>query len=348
MKLQDILLTEKNTVKEAIEHLEKYRCKVVYIVNGKKLLASVSDGDVRRYALEHGDIEQKVSCMANYAPYAVGEFEEEKWQEIFRNSDMSSIPLVNLNREIIGIVFRNGNIVKEYDQIEVPVVMMAGGKGTRLHPYTKILPKALIPIGDIPISEHIINRFYESGCRDFYILVNHKRGMIQSYFDNVEKDYSIQYVEETEPLGTGGGLSLLKEKIKQENFILTNCDILVDADYAAIYKKHVKKDNFITIVLAEFTAKVPYGVVSIDSENNYEKVTEKPSFKYLINTGVYIVSRRVIEELEDNTVIGFPDIIEKYHKAGEKIGCYIVNESAYMDMGQLEELEKMKEKLNVN
>lgn len=347
MKLQDILLTEKASVKKAIERLEKYRCKVVYIVKGRKLLASVSDGDVRRYALKSENIEDSVSCIANYSPYMFYEHEREKVQKIFKTSELQSVPIVNLNGEITEIVFRNGIIIRERDQIDVPVVIMAGGKGTRLYPYTKILPKALIPIGDIPILEHIANRFFESGCKCFYVVVNHKRGMIQSYFDNIEKKYSMQYIEETEPLGTGGGLSLLKGRIANEDFILTNCDILIDADYAAIYKMHKKKNNFITMVLSEFTANIPYGVVSMDENNNYQEVTEKPSFQYLINTGVYIVNKKVIEELGENIAIGFPDIIEKYRKLGEKIGCYVVNESAYMDMGQFEELEKMREKLNL-
>lgn len=346
MKLEDMLITENESVKQAIERLEKVRCKVVYVVKGRKLLASVSDGDIRRYCLKSGDINKSVSCVANYMPHSFREYEKEKWQEAFRKTELYSIPITNLNGEITGAVFRNGTMLKEQEQMEVPVVMMAGGKGTRLHPYTKILPKALIPIGEIPISEHIVNRFCESGCRQFYMIVNHKKGMIQSYFDNIEKKYSLHYIEEAEPLGTGGGLSLLKGQITQD-FILTNCDILIDADYTAIYKIHRKKGNFITMVLSEYNANIPYGVVSIDDENNYQKVTEKPTFQYLINTGVYIVNARVIEELADNTPVGFPDIIEKYREMGEKIGCYIVNESAYMDMGQFEELEKMKERLNV-
>lgn len=346
MELQELLLTEDASVRQAIERLEKVRCRVVYVVKGKKLLASVSDGDVRRYTLSSADIDEKIACIANYSPNAVNEYEKDKCNEIFQNTEMQSIPLVNLNNEIVGVVFRNGKIVREYKKIDSPVVMMAGGKGTRLHPYTKILPKALIPIGDIPISELIINRFNEFGCKDFYILVNHKSAMIQSYFDNIDKRYNIQYFQETEPLGTGGGLSLLKGRI-QNDFILTNCDILIDADYPSIYDMHIKKGNFITMVLSQYENHIPYGVVSIDEENNYRKMTEKPSFQYLINTGVYIVNQQVIEDMPEQTLANFPDIIERYKDQGKKIGCYIVNESAYMDMGQFEELEKMKERLNV-
>ena len=346
MDLQDLILTEEASVKQAVERLEKVRCRVVYVVKGKKLLASVSDGDVRRYTLSGADIEKKISCIANYSPSKVNEYEKEKSKEIFQRTELQSIPLVNLNDEIVGVIFRNGKIIREYKKMNVPVVMMAGGKGTRLHPYTKILPKALIPIGDIPISELIMNRFFECGCKDFYLLVNHKSAMIQSYFDNIDKKYNIRYFQETEPLGTGGGLSLLKDCVHQD-FILTNCDILIDADYSSIYDMHCKKGNFITMVLSQYENNMPYGVVSIDKDNNYQGMTEKPSFQHLINTGVYVVNRQVVEDMPEQTQVNFPDMIELYRKQGKKIGCYIVNESAYMDMGQFEELEKMKERLNV-
>lgn len=346
MKLQELLITEQETVKQAIERLEKVRCKIVYVVKGKKLLASVSDGDIRRFSLREGDIKERVSSIANYSPSVCNEYEKEQWKQIFQKTELYSVPIINLNHEITGVVFRNGIIIKDYEKMELPVVMMAGGKGTRLHPYTKILPKALIPIGDIPISEHIINRFHQFGCSKFFVLVNHKSAMIRTYFENVDKKYNIEFVEEKEPLGTGGGLSLLKGKVT-EDFILTNCDILIDADYPEICDVHKRKGNFITMVLSEYNMTVPYGVVTVDSENNYQESDEKPVLHYLINTGVAIVSRNVIDELEADKEIGFPDIIEKYKREGKKIGCYIVNESAYMDMGQFEELEKMKEKLHV-
>ena len=342
MQLQDLLITEQATVKEAIEQLERVRCKVVYVVKDKKLLASVSDGDVRRYILRAGDIECSISQIAYYSPRAFREYEREAWQELFQRTEMYSVPIVNLNEEIIGVVFKNGTYIKEHEKIGLPVVIMAGGKGTRLHPYTKILPKALIPIGELPISEHIIQRFLEYGCSQYYMIVNHKGAMIQSYFNNIDKAYDIRFIEEAEPLGTGGGLSLLKGSIEQD-FILTNCDILIDADYSEIYRIHKKKNNFITMVLSEYEVQIPYGVVQ---NNNYGGVTEKPVLHYLINTGVYLVNERVITEMPKDTVMDFPDIVENYRKSGEKIGCYVVKQSAYMDMGQFEELEKMKEKLH--
>ena len=137
----------------------------------------------------------------------------------------------------------------------------------------------------------------------------------------------------------------MKGSIEQD-FILTNCDILIDADYGEIYRIHKKKHNFITMVLSEYEVEIPYGVVQVDQDNNYGGVTEKPVLHYLINTGVYLVNERVITEMPRDTVMDFPDIVENYRKSGEKVGCYVVKQSAYMDMGQFEELEKMKEKLH--
>ncbi|MBE5935331.1 MAG: CBS domain-containing protein [Lachnospiraceae bacterium] len=346
MKIEDMLMTESHTVQDVIERLESVRCKVVYVVNNKKLLASVTDGDIRRFLLKAGDMSQNISKVANYEPVSFKEYEKANWRRLFKRTEMYSAPIVNFNDEIVGIVYRNGTVIRGYEKLEVPVVMMAGGKGTRLYPYTKILPKALVPIGEIPIAEHIINRFYQRGCKEFFMIVNHKKGMIQSYFDNIDREYVIEYKEEQLPLGTGGGLSLLKDVVEQD-FILTNCDIIIDADYAAIYNQHKEKGNFITIVLSEYKHIIPYGVVDIDEDNNYNGMIEKSNYTCLVNTGLYIVNSRVINELSENMVIGFPDIIEKYRNAGEKIGCYVVNELAYMDMGQLEVLEKTRERLRL-
>lgn len=346
MKLENMLVNENSSIKEAIERLEKYRCKNIYVVRNMKLLAAISDGDARRFLLKNGNIEENVKYIANFNPVSFFENQMAEVEQTFTRTELQSIPILNLNNEIVSIAFRNDPLLCKERSLHVPIVIMAGGRGTRLYPYTKILPKALIPIGDIPIAEHIMNRFHRCGCDDFFMIVNHKKNMIKSYFDSVEKQYKLYFAEEDEPLGTGGGLSLLKGKIKKD-FILSNCDILVDSDYAKIYQYHKDNNNLITIIAAEKKIKIPYGVLQKDEGNKYESVIEKPEHNYIINTGIYIVNPKIIEEMKKNTDIGFPDIIDKYHKSGEKIGVYTVTENAFMDMGQLEELEDMRQKLGV-
>ena len=322
------------------------RCKVIYVVKEGKLIASISDGDVRRYVLHEGNANLPLSYIANYNPRYLIRYEKERIDEIFTGTEMYSIPIVNYNHEVVEVIFRNGRRVKKKYTLSCLVVMMAGGKGTRLYPYTKILPKALIPIGEEPIAERIIKGFCDYGCKDYYLIINHKKNMIQAYFDNVQDKYTISYIEEQQPLGTGGGLYLLRGKMEQD-FFLTNCDIIIDADYNEIYNYHVKEENFITVVAAKYRHVVPYGVIVCSDQYKFGKIQEKPEINYIINTGMYVVNRELVELMPQNEKISFPELIEMFKQEGKKIGVYTVEESAYMDMGQLEELEKMKKKLNV-
>lgn len=346
MQLEDVLIEEESDIRTAVEQLERVRCKVIYVMSNGKLTASISDGDVRRYMLRNGDTKLPVKHIANYNPTFLVRFEQEKIKEIFDRSEVYSVPIVNYNQEVVEVVFRNGRRVRHTGMLDCPVVMMAGGKGTRLYPYTKILPKALIPVGDIPISERIINNFLEFGCKDYYMIVNHRKDMIQAYFNGLPKEYRMTYIEEERPLGTGGGLYLLDGKISGE-FFLVNCDIIVDADYNEIYYYHKKEDNFITIVAAKYRNKVPYGVLECDADSRYQGIQEKPEMDYLINTGMYVVDSELLKKMPHGEEISFPELMDESKRQGKKIGIYTVEEDAYMDMGQLEELEKMRKKLNV-
>ncbi|MDY4784638.1 sugar phosphate nucleotidyltransferase, partial [Pygmaiobacter massiliensis] len=265
-------------------------------------------------------------------------------RDLLLKHSIDALPLLDKRGCITDVVFEGDLDVDTHKNAGLPVVVMAGGLGTRLYPYTKILPKPLIPIGELPIAEHIINRFHNFGCKQFHLVVNYKKSMIKSYFNDLEKSYEISYVDEDKPLGTGGGLSLLKGQL-DSTFFLTNCDVLIDADYGDIYEFHKNSGNLITVVCAFKHITIPYGVIELGNEGEIKNVTEKPQMNFLTNTGVYVVEPRVIEELAEDTPIGFPDIMENYRHAGEKIGVYPVSENSWMDMGQLEELEQMRRRL---
>ena len=156
---------------------------------------------------------------------------------------ISALPILNADKTIKTIVFWADDSIelKENNSVKLPVVIMAGGKGTRLYPYTKILPKPLIPIGDIPIIERIIQQFIKAGCKYFYVIVNYKKDMIKAYFNEIKnKKYNITFIDENIPIGTGGGLKLLKDYLHTD-FILTNCDILIKADFGEIINQHINK-----------------------------------------------------------------------------------------------------------
>ena len=344
MDIIDFLIDEQKTMIEAMHQLDTIAKKVLFVLKDKKFVAAITDGDIRRWILKKGNLDAKVMEIANYNPKYIYQKDKNKAKEYMKQLSIEAIPIVDEDMNIISIVSWNDEEVETKKELDIPVVIMAGGLGTRLYPYTKVLPKPLIPIGEIPIAEHIINRFNNCGCKNFHLIVNHKKNMIKAYFNEIEKDYSVDYVDEDRPLGTGGGLSLLKGKINK-TFILSNCDILIDENYEKIYEYHKKEKNLITMICSLKNIKIPYGVINIGENGEIDSMKEKPEVSFFTNTGVYIVEPKVIEELDEDKAIGFPDIVEKYKNAGEKIGVYPISENSWMDMGQLDEMEEMRKRL---
>lgn len=347
MKIKEFLIDEECSMIEAMELLDRLAKKVLFIAKDGKLIAAITDGDIRRWILKKGSLEAKVKDIANYKPTYLFSKNRTKAKEFMLKHSLEALPIVDENMRIVSILFWDNEIITNQKKINTPVVIMAGGKGTRLHPFTKILPKPLIPIGEVPIIEHIINRFNQAGCKKFYLIVNHKRNMIKAYFNENIQDYQITYVNEEKPLGTGGGLSLLKGQIN-ETFILSNCDILIEDDYEKILGFHIEKKNLITMVCSLKRIKIPYGVVDIGETGEIEKMIEKPEVSFFTNTGIYIVEPQVIDALEVDTHIDFPDIIKRYKEMGQKIGVYPISEHAWMDMGQFDEMDEMRRRLDKN
>lgn len=335
-------INEEETVLRAMEQLDQVAAKVLFVQEQGVLKAAVTDGDIRRWILSGGQLDASLKRVANYRPLYLMESEKKRVISFMWEKSIEAVPIVDENLRILDVVLWNEkNRRKNREKIDLPVVMMAGGKGTRLYPYTQILPKPLIPVGELPIAEHIIGQFRKYGCKDYFLIVNHKKNMIKAYFNEVEKDYNVFYAEESEPLGTGGGLGLLKGKI-DKTFILTNCDILIRENIPKIYKYHREHGCLITMVCSLKNFRIPYGVVEIGEDGEICSMQEKPCVSFFTNTGCYFVEPRVIEEMEDGMYIDFPDMIKKYKETGEKIGVYPIGENAWLDMGQMDELARME------
>lgn len=343
MKIEDMFIQEDFTVLQTMQRMDVVAKKVLFVVVGRKLLAAVTDGDIRRWILANGKLDAPISRAANYHPKYIMDREAGRAAFYMDKYEIEVLPVVNNDHEIIKVLFEKEKVSSEITKelASTPVVIMAGGLGTRLYPYTKILPKPLIPVGDVPIIEHIMNEFGRYGCREFYLVLNHKKNMIKAYLNESGLPYDIRYVDEDRPLGTGGGLSLLKGQIRS-TFILSNCDILVKENIPKICKLHKEKKQLITMVCSAQNFTIPYGIVELGQDGELKELREKPSLSFLTNTGCYIVEPRVIEEMKDNEEIGFPDIIESYKNKGERVGIYPISENLWMDMGQMDELAKME------
>ena len=344
LQMEQFLARPELTILDAMKQLDETGQRILFVAEEGRLLGALSDGDVRKYILRGGTVEDPVRRAANLSPYSLPVERRGEARAMLEAKQIDALPLLDKQGRVADIVFASGFDIDTRKRAGLPVVVMAGGLGTRLYPYTKILPKPLIPVGEMPILEHIIHRFRDFGCHDFRLVVNYKKNMIKSYFNDLDKDYQVSYVDEDQPLGTGGGLCLLKGQL-HETFFLSNCDILLDADFGDLYDFHKKSGNVITMVCAFKHFTVPYGVIELGEQGEIRQMREKPEMNFLTNTGVYVVEPRVVEELEDGKKQGFTDIIDHYRALGERVGVYPISEQSWMDMGQMEELDAMRRRL---
>ncbi len=338
-------ISESMSVMEALIKLDEVTKKVLFVVDGDgRVIASLTDGDIRRAILKGVPLESGVINFANKNPLTVKEGRENEKAKEIKQRGLTMVPILDDNNRIIGAYMDDDSDGISEKRISIPIVLMAGGKGTRLYPYTKILPKPLIPVEDVPISERIMESFAQIGCNDFYMIVNYKKNMIKSYYNEINCEYVIHFFEEEDPLGTGGGLKLVENEI-DGTFILTNCDILIMTDIVKLMEHHKESGNKATMVCSLKNFEIPYGVVHISDGGEIESMEEKPQMSFLTNTGYYILERDVFDFIGTNEKIGMPDILQRMSKNGLKVGVYPISENEWLDMGQFDSMDSMERRL---
>lgn len=343
-KIKKFIGPDTLTVLEAMQRINGNTHGILFLVDkGDRLSGCVTDGDVRRYLLAGGQTEDAVAGAANRTPVSARNIEQARGLFSIRNH--VAIPVIDNDKRIVDLYCgeETGTGTRKHS-LDIPVVINAGGKGSRLDPFTRVLPKPLIPVGETPIIEHILRQYRDYGCRDFHIIVNYKKELIKAYFSDSFEQYDIVWHDEEKPLGTGGGLTLLRGQIGS-TFLFANCDVLLTADYEQMLVHHREQGNRITMICAEKNLSIPYGVVETEKDGSIREMKEKPNLSFLTNTGIYFVEPEVIDDMEDDKVIDFPDVIIAEKQKGKKVGVYAIGEDDWMDMGQIGELDKMRERL---
>lgn len=336
---------------EAMQKIDDNAKGILFVTDASgKLCGAVSDGDIRRWILKTGSIADEIRLLMNPNPKYIGNDSSADPFVLMEKAGIRALPVVDGQMRIQNILFADSRRKEERKKKggleNVSVIVMAGGKGTRLYPFTKILPKPLIPIGDIPIVERIINYFHEYGITDFLMTVNYRKNMIKSYFSEMEKDYELEYIEEEKALGTAGGIKLA-ERVFERPLFIANCDSLIRADYLELFDFHEKSGNAITIITAMKNDVIPYGVVYSGENGEITKMVEKPHRSYLVNTGMYVINPEMIDLIPENTFFHMTDLTEKAIEEGYKVGMYPISEDSFLDMGEFEEMNRMKEKLDL-
>lgn len=352
-KFSSILIDGNAPAKDALIQLDKNKEKILFIVDeDNKLIGSLTDGDIRRRILKEGSINGKVSeiCFKGTFSVNVG-FEIEAIKNDIIKLQLTYVPVLDKDRRIVEFLIWDklfdGKLKrKPKEKLDAPVIIMAGGKGTRLDPFTRILPKPLIPIGDKTILEIIIDKYLDYEVNHFYISVNHKSKIIKSYFEELNPGYELTYLYENKPLGTVGALKQLESKIDGTLF-LTNCDIIVEADYLDILRFHKENNNDVTLVASIKHYNIPYGVCEIESGGRLKHINEKPEFEFLINTGMYLVNSDLLKYIPKDEHYDMTLLIEKVRNIGKKICIYPIRENSWIDTGEWAEYKKAVERFSV-
>jgi dTDP-glucose pyrophosphorylase len=306
----------------------------------RRMVGIVTDGDFRRAVLNDVGLDENVLKITNrnYKYFEVGHSKEEI-HEYFKNAAVECLPILE-NGRLVDVIFYSDLFDKDdverskKDYLDLPVVIMAGGKGTRLDPFTRILPKALIPIGEKPVIDIIMDEYAKQGMSVFYISVNNKSKMIKAYFGDQDGGNKITFIDEDKPLGTVGSLKFLIDKIDGP-FFVSNCDILVKNSYFDIFKFHKSGGYDLTVVASVQHYTIPYGVCNIENGGLLKSIHEKPKYDFIVNTGMYLLDPYILKYIPENTKFDMTDLITALQKNDHRVGVYPVSEKSWIDIGQL-------------
>ena len=329
----------------ALKQMDEQQVKMLFVFEKTHFVSILTIGDIQRAIVKNIPLDSPVAdIVSRDKKFAhVGDAMEDIRKKMLRLR-AECMPVLDDKGELVDVVFWKDLFEKDESQsrekINLPVVIMAGGKGTRLKPVTNVIPKPLVPIGDKTILETILDQFEQIGCTKFYMSVNYKADIIKYYLGHLDHKYDIEFFQEDKPLGTIGSVSLLKGKINTP-FFVSNCDSINEQDYRDVYNYHLENHNDLTIVTMVKSFKIPYGVIETGEDGLMTSLSEKPELTFQVNTGVYILNPDCIDEIPKGEFFHVTQLMEKIKDRGGRVGCFPVSEHAWKDMGEWPEYLKM-------
>lgn len=340
------LLSSGATLKQVISNLNETAFQIVMVVsNDNRLLGTVTDGDIRRGLLRGLDLSSQIESVMNRDVFAVlPTMDRDLVLHLMKANRVHQLPIVDVERKVVGLHL--------WDELLAPtvrpntMVIMAGGLGTRLHPYTEGCPKPLLAVAGKPILEHIIERAKMNGFSHFVIAVYYLSHMIEDYFGNGERwQVNIEYLRESAPLGTAGALCLLKTS-QDKPFLVSNGDILTDICYGELLDFHICHNALATMAVRKFDWRNPFGVVKTNGVDiiGFE---EKPIISTHVNAGVYVIDPHALRFLDDRKSCDMPLLFERLRSGGMRTVAYPIHE-AWLDVGSPDEYKRAQDSLIIN
>ncbi len=342
---EQLFIKPEDSLLIALKRMDELDNKLLIVMNGDRFQGLLSIGDIQRYFIKHQSFEvaAQVAMRKNIRVASVDDsFDYIK--SMMLEYRIEFMPVIDQHGSLSKIIFWEELFGKETrsksQPISLPVVIMAGGQGTRLRPITHVIPKPLVPIGELPIIRIIMDNFVDDGCHEFFISVNYKSEMIKSYFGSLDDSpYRISFFEEDRPMGTAGSLSLIKDRINS-TFFVSNCDIIIQEDYTEIYKYHKESSNEMTAVAFVKEVVIPYGTFEMGKNGLLDSLAEKPRYTFLVNAGLYILEPHLLAEIPEDELFHITHLMEKIISRSGKVGVFPINEGSWLDIGQWQEYQK--------
>jgi len=330
------------TIKDAIKVIDHGAAQVALVVeNENKLVGIVTDGDIRRAILKGGPLEKDISTIMTPNPVFLYEGPSKNQAlKYMRDKVIHHVPVVDSDKRIKGLIVLDEFLLKP--SLDNPVVIMAGGKGERLRPYTENCPKPMLPINGKPMLEIILERCISFGFKQYYFSVNYLKEEIINYFgDGNEWGVDIYYIEEDRPLGTAGSLSLLPKNL-HDDVLIINGDVLSELNLKRLLDFHQKKKNEATICSRNHEVFIPFAVIN-EENGQLKDLSEKPTYSFQINAGVYILSPEIFREIP-HEFCDITELLKTKSQKSKKIGIFPIHEN-WDDVGSPDIYQGVNQKL---
>jgi dTDP-glucose pyrophosphorylase len=335
----NLVTSPRATLREALETITKNGRQAVLVVEvDGRLTGMVTDGDVRRALLRGVPLEGAVADIMNPAPVTASPgLGRGAAVELMLSRNIRHLPLVDAHRRLVDVLFLEEQIAPP--PLPAPAVIMAGGEGRRLQPLTESTPKPLVTVGGKPLVEIMIERLRLSGIGDITIALHHKSEMIRERLgDGGRLGVRIGYALEPRPLGTMGGLSLVRDRLSQPFFVV-NADILTKCDFRAMWEFHRRqKDAAMTVGVSTHQVDIPYGEFTLHGER-VTRVEEKPRKEFPVNAGIYLLDPSAIELIPPGEYFDATDMIRALLDRQRVVAAYLIREY-WLDVGRLADLDK--------
>jgi dTDP-glucose pyrophosphorylase len=341
-----LIVSPSATLLHAIKQMDEVRCKLLLVIEGENFIGLVSIGDIQRAIIRNVPLSETVGSVLrdDIVVCKSGDTESKIRSEMLR-CRAAFMPLLCEDGTLADVVFwedrfMGGNTEEKSSALNLSVVIMAGGTGSRLRPLTNVLPKPLLPIGEKTIIETIMDKFVRVGCQKFYLSLNYKASMIRHYFKELNaSQYDITCFEEESPLGTAGSLSLLRGQLSQ-TFFVTNCDIIIDQEIEEVLKYHRENRNELTIVAALKHIKLAYGALVTGSDGLLESLEEKPEWVFKVNSGVYVLEPHLLDEIPVQTFFNMTQLIDGILLRHGRVGVFPISEGSWTDIGNWDDYQR--------